>query len=128
MPGTVTQTASGQANSLGEYESDKGDNIPASFLQYLENSPILGQSLTPPTIKLTPDQSPTLLPHIYFLQNILPLHTLLKHEVCQKIANDDFVDFYSPLYPSATTHYTMQTQDTEEGMIPTLSEVHPKHV
>ncbi len=127
QPGTVTQTASGQANTLGEYESDKVDNIPASILQYLANNPILGKSITPPTLKPTPGQSPALLPHSHFLQNIPPLHTLLKPEVCQKIANDDFVDFYSLLHPNANTHYTMQTQAPEEGMIPTLSEVQPKH-
>ncbi len=127
QPGTVIRTVSGQANTLGEYESDKVDNIPASFLQYLANNPILGQSITPPTLKPTTGQSLALLPHSHFLQNIPPSNTLLKPEVCQKIANDDFVDFYSLLYPSANTHYTMQTQATEEGMIPTLSEVQPKH-
>ena len=56
----------------------------------------------------------------------IPLHTYLSQEVSNKIAKDQFVDFYSLLHPSEAKTLAMIPQDLGEGMVATFSEVQPK--
>ena len=56
----------------------------------------------------------------------IPLHTYLSQQTSAKIANDQFVDFYSLLHPSEAKTLAMIPQDLGEGMVATFSEVQPK--